>query len=97
MTPEAIYAALTTGAMVGQARDLTDAQKRIIAEFFGGRPLGDADAGDAKNMAGHCDANPPLADPSAQPGWNGWGNGLVEHALSAGQMTRNSPRRRCLR
>ena len=76
MTPEAIYAALTTGAMVGQARDLTDDQKRIIAEFFGGRPLGNADAGDAKNMTGHCDTNPPLADPSAQPGWNGWGNGL---------------------
>lgn len=76
MTPEAIYAALTTGAMVGQARDLSDAQKRIIAEFFGGRPLGDADAGDAKNMSGHCDANPPIGDPSAQPGWNGWGNGL---------------------
>jgi polyvinyl alcohol dehydrogenase (cytochrome) len=75
MTPEAIYAALTTGAMVGQARDLTDDQKRIIAEFFGGRPLGNTDAGDAKNMTGHCDANPPLADPSAQPGWNGWGNG----------------------
>lgn len=76
MTPEAIYVALTTGAMVGQARDLTDAQKRIIAEFFGGRPLGNADAGDAKNMTGHCDANPSLSDPSAQPGWNGWGNGL---------------------
>jgi polyvinyl alcohol dehydrogenase (cytochrome) len=76
MTPEAIYAALTTGAMVGQARDLTDEQKRILAEFFGGRPLGNADAGDAKNMTGHCAANPPLADPSAQPGWNGWGNGL---------------------
>jgi polyvinyl alcohol dehydrogenase (cytochrome) len=76
MTPEAIYAALTTGAMVAQARDLTDDQKRIIAEFFGGRPLGNADAGDAKNMTGHCDANAPLAEPSAQPGWNGWGNGL---------------------
>lgn len=76
MTPEAIYAALTTGAMVGQARDLTDEQKRIIAEFFGGRPLGNVDAGDAKNMTGHCEVNPSLGDPSARPGWNGWGNGL---------------------
>jgi polyvinyl alcohol dehydrogenase (cytochrome) len=76
MTPEAIYAALTTGAMVGQARDLSDDQKRIIAEFFGGRPLGNADAGDAKNMSGHCPDDPPLGDPSAQAGWNGWGNGL---------------------
>jgi polyvinyl alcohol dehydrogenase (cytochrome) len=77
MTPEAIYAALTTGAMVQQAHELSDDQKRIIAEFFGGRPLGNVDAGDAKNMSGHCAANPPLDDPSAQAGWNGWGNGLA--------------------
>jgi polyvinyl alcohol dehydrogenase (cytochrome) len=76
MTPEAIYAALTTGAMIGQARDLSNAEKRIIAEFFGGRPLGNTNAGDARNMTGHCDANPPLSDPSTEPGWNGWGNGL---------------------
>jgi polyvinyl alcohol dehydrogenase (cytochrome) len=77
MTPEAIYAALTTGAMVQQARELSDDQKRIIAEFFGGRPLGNVDAGDTKNMAGHCSADPPLGDPSAKAGWNGWGNGLA--------------------
>ncbi len=76
MTPEAIYAALATGAMVQQARELSDDQKRIIAEFFGGRPLGNVDAGDAKNMTGHCSVDPPLGDPSAQAGWNGWGNGL---------------------
>jgi polyvinyl alcohol dehydrogenase (cytochrome) len=76
MTPEAIYAALTTGAMVAQAQELSADQKRIIAEFFGGRPLGNADAGDARNMTGHCSANPPLDDPSSLAGWNGWGNGL---------------------
>lgn len=76
MTPEAIYAALATGAMAQQSRDLSDDQKRIIAEFFGGRPLGNVDAGDAKNMTGHCAADPPFGDPSAQAGWNGWGNGL---------------------
>ncbi|HUA02166.1 MAG TPA: PQQ-binding-like beta-propeller repeat protein [Candidatus Aquilonibacter sp.] len=94
MTPEAIYAALTAGAMVGQARNLTNDQKRMIAEFFGGRPLGSADAGDAKNMAGHCRSNPPLADPSAEPSWNGWGNGpantrfqpAAAAQLSAGQV-----------
>src|SRR5579862_28269 len=91
MTPEAIYAALTTGAMVGQARDLNDAQKRIIAEFFGGRPLGSADAGDAKNMRGHCDANPPLADPAAQPSWNGWGNGLSNLRFQPAAAAQLSP------
>jgi hypothetical protein len=35
MTPEAIYAALTTGPMVQQAQKLTNDEKRIIAEFAG--------------------------------------------------------------
>jgi len=55
LTPEAIYAALTTGAMVQQASKLSNDEKRMIAEFFGGRPLGSADAGDAKAIpAGAC-------------------------------------------
>jgi polyvinyl alcohol dehydrogenase (cytochrome) len=76
MTPEAIYAALTSGPMVQQAASLTNDEKRIIAEFFGGRPLGSAEAGDAKYMTNHCPSNPPMGDPSASPSWNGWGNDL---------------------
>ncbi len=76
LTPEAIYAALTTGAMVQQASKLSNDEKRMIAEFFGGRPLGSADAGDAKNMTNHCAANPAMGDPAAGASWNGWGNGL---------------------
>lgn len=96
MTPEAIYAALATGVMVGQAQGLTDDQKRIIAEFFGGRPLGNVDAGDAKNMTGHCSANLPLGNPSSQAGWNGWGNGLsntrFQPAKGAGLAADRVPR-----
>ena len=77
LTPEAIYAALTTGVMVQQAQNLTNDEKRMVAEFFGGRPLGSADAGDAKNMTNHCAANPAMGDPAAGPSWNGWGNGLA--------------------
>src|SRR3954470_22809511 len=40
MTPERIYQALTTGSMKGNAADLTDLQKREIAEFMGGRRMG---------------------------------------------------------
>jgi polyvinyl alcohol dehydrogenase (cytochrome) len=76
MTPEAIYAALATGPMVQQAAGLTNDEKRIVAEFFGGRPLGSAEAGDAKHMTNHCSANPPMGDPSASSSWNGWGNDL---------------------
>jgi polyvinyl alcohol dehydrogenase (cytochrome) len=81
MTPEAIYAALTTGAMVQQAAKLSDDEKRLIAEFFGGRPLGAADQGDAKNMTNHCAANPQMgnisSDASAGPTWTGWSNDLA--------------------
>lgn len=95
MTPEAIYAALTTGVMAEQARNLTADQKRMIAEFFGGRPLGAASIGDAKNMSNRCSANPPMGDPLANPSWNGWGNGLdntrFQPASSAGLSSSEVP------
>lgn len=85
MTPEAIYATLTTGDMVQQAKPLSDGDKRAIAEFFGGRPLGAADAGDAKNMTNHCTSNPPINDSSAGsvPSWNGWGKDLANARFQA--------------
>ena len=76
MTPEAIYTALTTGAMVQQASKLTDDEKRVIAEFFGGRPLSQGDAGDARNMSNRCAANPEL-NINVGAAWRGWGNGLT--------------------
>ena len=77
MTPEAIYAALTTGAMVQQASKLTNDEKRVLAEFFGGRPLGAADVGYAKNMTNHCSSNPRMSDPSGSVSWLGWGNDMA--------------------
>ncbi len=77
MTPEAIYAALTTGAMVQQAAKLSDGDKRLIAEFFGGRALGAADQGDAKNMTNHCPANPQMGNVDAGPTWPGWSADLA--------------------
>jgi len=44
-TPESVYDALTTGSMKVNAEGLTDAQKRMIAEFITERPLGAALAG----------------------------------------------------
>ncbi len=84
LTPEAIYATLTTGDMVQQAQSLTDTEKRAIAEFFGGRPLGAAEAGDASHMTNHCASNPVIPPHTfaehvevAPAEWNGWGNGLA--------------------
>ncbi len=76
MTPEAIYASLTTGSMVQQASKLSNDEKKLIAEFFGGRPLGSLEAGDAKNMSNHCPANAPSSP--GGPTWHGFGNDLEQ-------------------
>src|SRR5205823_4953777 len=46
LTPEKIYETLTTGNMKNQAADLTDIQKRDIAEWVSGRKLGATESGD---------------------------------------------------
>ena len=76
MTPERIYDALATGSMQAHSEGLNDLQKRALAEFMSGRPLGSAKQGDARNMTNKCTANPPLTDPARGAAWNGWGNGL---------------------
>ncbi len=73
LTPENVYAAVTTGSMNVPAQGLTDEQKRSVAEYLGGRPLDLTDTGGAENMSNRCAENPLLADPSASVSWNGWG------------------------
>lgn len=76
MSPEKIFDALTSGTMQAQSQGLTDDQKRIVAEFMSGRPLGSGNQGDARNMPNKCPSNPTLTDPARGPAWNGWGAGL---------------------
>lgn len=73
MPPERIYTALTTGVMRTEAANLTDEQKRRLAEYMGGRPLGSATVGDASQMPNRCPSEPKLPDPAAGAAWNGWG------------------------
>lgn len=73
MTPERIYDALTTGAMRIQGQTLSDDEKRTLALFMSGRPIGSLQMGDANRMPNRCAANPRLPDPGAGPAWNGWG------------------------
>ena len=40
--------------------------------------------GDAKLMPNHCASNPPLGDITAQPSWNGWGNGTSNSRYQGG-------------
>jgi polyvinyl alcohol dehydrogenase (cytochrome) len=96
MTPEAILSALTTGVMTVQGQGLADEEKRQVAESLAGRPLGTGTDGDAAKMPNRCATNPPLANPSSAPAWNGWGvdggNTRFQPAAAAGLTAADVPR-----
>ena len=96
MPPERIYEALTTGVMKDQGDKLSEADKKGVAEFMSGRPLGSARLGDAKNMPNPCRNNPTMADPARGPAWNGCGadasNTRFQPARNAGLTAAQVPR-----
>jgi polyvinyl alcohol dehydrogenase (cytochrome) len=76
MSPEHIYEALTTGIMfpvVGN--QLSDQERKLVAESISGRLLGTAASGDAAKMPNRCAANPPIRSLAVKgvANWNGWG------------------------
>jgi polyvinyl alcohol dehydrogenase (cytochrome) len=93
MPPERIYQALVSGTMVVQGRELSDEQKRHVAEFMSGRPLGSAAAGDVSTMTGRCAHDPPLAEDSSSA-WNGWSAeaGNSRYQPTPGLAARDVPR-----
>jgi polyvinyl alcohol dehydrogenase (cytochrome) len=95
MSPERIYAALTTGVMKSVGDTLSEADRRRVAESLAGQLLGSAQAGDAATMPNRCASNPPLDD-SPGSDWNGWGNGLANNrfqsAAASGLTAASVPR-----
>ena len=71
-TPEQVLASMTAGSMAPYAQGLTEFEKRVVAVYIGGRPLGAADAGDASRMKNVCSTRRPF-QPFAGSEWNGWG------------------------
>ena len=88
MTPEKIYTALTTGLMQTQASALNDGQKKAVAEFMAGRPMGSAKSGGSETMGFQCRTNPPLADPASRPSWNGWSPDLSNTRFQPANVAR---------
>ena len=69
--PESILTTLTTGNMYRQAQDLTEAEKKAVAEFLAGRAFGTAAP---LSTVGRCtSAPPPMTDPGKGAAWNGFG------------------------
>lgn len=88
MTPEQIFESLTTGSMKDESEGLSDIQKRRIAEFMAGRPMGSSKAGNARDMPNKCPRNPAMTDPATSPGWNGWGNDNANTRFQTGSAAR---------
>ena len=72
MTPERILEIMTTGSMRNMAAKLSDEDKRLIAEWVGGRKLDSELVGAAEKMPNRCASSPQVRQ-SAAPAWNGWG------------------------
>lgn len=73
--PEAILTALTTGRMFRQGSELTESDRRAVAAFAAGRPLGTPAP---PSGVGLCSSQPaPLARSDLDAGWNGWGGGVA--------------------
>lgn len=71
-TPEEVLAKMSSGPHAEHARPLTEFQKRVVAVYVGGRPLGASAAGDASAMKNRCAAAAPFR-PFSGSEWNGWG------------------------
>src|SRR4029453_14762083 len=67
-TPQSIVDALVTGVMREQGSDLSDAEKKAVAEFLGTAPPN----APPPSTAGVCTSTTPF-DPTKGPQWNGWG------------------------
>jgi polyvinyl alcohol dehydrogenase (cytochrome) len=89
-TPEAIVAALTTGAMRLQGGELTDPEKRAVAEYLAGNVTGSAPA----PSSGGCSAPAPF-DASKGTQWTGWSpdpaNTRFQPAAQAGLTAEQVP------
>jgi len=94
VAPEAILTTLTVGNMFRQGSELTDAERRAVAGFLAGRPVGTAAP---PSIVGRCQSTPaPLQLSMLDAGWNGWGAGAAntrfQPAAKAGITAATAPR-----
>jgi polyvinyl alcohol dehydrogenase (cytochrome) len=92
-TPEEVLASITSGKMAPYAQGLTEYEKRVVAVYVGGRPLGAAAQGDASQMKNRC-RDSAVFNPAAGPGWNGWGvdSGNSRFQTSPGLAAADTPK-----
>jgi polyvinyl alcohol dehydrogenase (cytochrome) len=94
VAPEAILTALTSGNMFRQGSELSEADRRAVAAFLAGRPIGTPAP---PNTVGRCTTAPrALTAANVTAGWNGFGgtvaNTRYQTADRAGLTAANVPR-----
>jgi polyvinyl alcohol dehydrogenase (cytochrome) len=86
LAPESILVALTSGQMFRQGSALTDAERRAVAGFLAGRPVGTAAP---PSNVGRCTAKAPaITTADLTNGWNGWGAGASNTRFQSAQQGR---------
>jgi polyvinyl alcohol dehydrogenase (cytochrome) len=94
MTPERVLAAIETGPMIMMAINRTAPERRALAEFVAGRPLGNSLVTTPSPQA-MCRADATF-DVAKGPRWIGWGrdvaNTRFQDATSAGVTAANAGR-----
>ncbi len=98
-SPERVFNALTTGTMVANASELSEEERRGLAEFLTGRPFGNAADRSAAAMPNRCASGMPMGDPSVGPQWNGMSpdpttSARFQPAAAAGLTVEQLPRLR---
>jgi polyvinyl alcohol dehydrogenase (cytochrome) len=96
MTAEQVLESLERGAMRTRAAERSRAQRRALAVYVSGKPLG-AESGNSMSKSAFCGAMPaPPADARAGSVWNGWGHGITnarfQSAAAAGLTANELPR-----
>jgi polyvinyl alcohol dehydrogenase (cytochrome) len=97
MGPQAVLAALETGAMVQMASGLSAEQRRAVSEFVAGKTFAATRDVAAAPIQGLCASAPaPFANPGNSPMWSGWGantsNTRFQSREAAGLTSADIPR-----
>lgn len=77
MTPERVLAAMESGAMIAMGARLSAAQRRAVAEFVTGKPLGRASTTVPSPQAMCAEARGASNDLLSGPQWSGWSANLA--------------------
>ena len=87
MSPEEILLSMESGTMASFVRERSAAERRAIAEYLAGKPLGDKGTAARPLDSARCESETLAFDmPLKGPHWNGWGADLANSRFQTAEM-----------